>query len=187
MRTFLVTGGAGFIGSHIAEALVQRGRPRPRDRQPEHRAPGEPGADPRPDRVHPGRRRRCGLDGPCRRRSRLHLPRGGLGLGAAEHRGPAGLERRLRDRHGRRAGRRSACRRAAAWSTRAPAPSTATSPPAPSARPTCRRRSRPTVLPSWPGSTTAGPSPPPTAWKPCACGTSTSSGRGRTPTAPIRR
>jgi UDP-glucose 4-epimerase len=25
MRTFLVTGGAGFIGSHIAEALVQRG------------------------------------------------------------------------------------------------------------------------------------------------------------------
>ena len=25
MRTFLVTGGAGFIGSHIAEALVKRG------------------------------------------------------------------------------------------------------------------------------------------------------------------
>src|SRR3990172_4380515 len=25
MRTFLVTGGAGFIGSHIAEALVERG------------------------------------------------------------------------------------------------------------------------------------------------------------------
>src|SRR5712675_2295653 len=25
MRTFLVTGGAGFIGSHIAEALVARG------------------------------------------------------------------------------------------------------------------------------------------------------------------
>ncbi len=25
MRTFLVTGGAGFIGSHIAEALVRRG------------------------------------------------------------------------------------------------------------------------------------------------------------------
>src|SRR5437867_3773263 len=25
MRTFLVTGGAGFIGSHIAQALVQRG------------------------------------------------------------------------------------------------------------------------------------------------------------------
>ena len=25
MRTFLVTGGAGFIGSHIAEALVGRG------------------------------------------------------------------------------------------------------------------------------------------------------------------
>ena len=25
MRTFLVTGGAGFIGSHIVEALVRRG------------------------------------------------------------------------------------------------------------------------------------------------------------------
>ena len=25
MRTFLVTGGAGFIGSHIAEALLRRG------------------------------------------------------------------------------------------------------------------------------------------------------------------
>ena len=25
MRTFLVTGGAGFIGSHIAETLVERG------------------------------------------------------------------------------------------------------------------------------------------------------------------
>ena len=25
MRQFLVTGGAGFIGSHIAEALVRRG------------------------------------------------------------------------------------------------------------------------------------------------------------------
>ena len=25
MRTFLVTGGAGFIGSHIATALVERG------------------------------------------------------------------------------------------------------------------------------------------------------------------
>ena len=24
MRTYLVTGGAGFIGSHIAEALVER-------------------------------------------------------------------------------------------------------------------------------------------------------------------
>ncbi len=25
MRTFLVTGGAGFIGSHVAETLVRRG------------------------------------------------------------------------------------------------------------------------------------------------------------------
>ena len=25
MRSFLVTGGAGFIGSHIAETLVRRG------------------------------------------------------------------------------------------------------------------------------------------------------------------
>ena len=25
MRTYLVTGGAGFIGSHITEALVHRG------------------------------------------------------------------------------------------------------------------------------------------------------------------
>ena len=58
MRTFLVTGGAGFIGSHIAETLVRRGdRVRVLDNL-SHRPPLEPGRLPRPDRVHRGRRDR---------------------------------------------------------------------------------------------------------------------------------
>ena len=57
MCTFLVTGGAGFIGSHIAATLVERGdRVRVLDNFTPAR--GEHGRVPRPDRVHQGGRYR---------------------------------------------------------------------------------------------------------------------------------
>ena len=42
MASYLVTGGAGFIGSHLAEELVRRGQQRPRRRQPDHRQAAQP-------------------------------------------------------------------------------------------------------------------------------------------------
>ena len=45
MRTYLVTGGAGFIGSHIAEALVAARRPGASARQSVYRPLEQSGFD----------------------------------------------------------------------------------------------------------------------------------------------
>ena len=112
-RLFLVTGGAGFIGSHIVEALVARGD---RVRVLDNLCTGKrANLAPFGDRVEfiegdlVDRRRRCRPR--CGRR--LRLPPSGAGLGAAERREAARHARRLRDRHGERARRGPPRRRAA--------------------------------------------------------------------------
>ena len=47
MAHYLVTGGAGFIGSHLAEELVRRGTPGPRRRFPDHRQAQQSRSHPR--------------------------------------------------------------------------------------------------------------------------------------------
>ena len=163
MRTFLVTGGAGFIGSHIAEALVARGdRVRVLDNLSTGHLSNLDGFRERIEFIE-GDLIDARLVAEAVAGRRLRLPRGGAGLGAAERRAAAGYPRRLRDRHGDAAGRRPAGRRAARGlrrlqqRLRRPADQLA------SARPTCPPRSRPTPPPSWPASTTARRSRPPTA------------------------
>ncbi len=83
MRTFLVTGGAGFIGSHIAETLAARGdRVRVLDNLSTGRLSNLAGFQ---DRIEFLRgdildAAAVAAGGP---RRRLHLPRGGPGLRAA--------------------------------------------------------------------------------------------------------
>ena len=100
MRTILVTGGAGFIGSHIAAALVARGdRVRVLDNLSTGFTANMAGLY-RPHRVHRGRSARRKGRRQGRRRRRLHLPRGGAGLGSPQRGQSAGFARPLRDGHG---------------------------------------------------------------------------------------
>ena len=179
MRTFLVTGGAGFIGSHIAEGAGNSRRQGARARQSVHRPPGNLKHLEKQDRVHRGRRHRPGRRGRGRQRRRLRLPRGGAGLGAAQRRAAAGHECRLRDRHADGARRRRARRACGGWSMPPRAAPTATSPLRRSAKPICPPRFRPTAPPSWPASCTARRFRPRMASRPCPFATSTSSDRGR--------
>ena len=147
---YLVTGGAGFIGSHIATALVERGDTvRVLDNLCTRHA-GQPGAHRRQGRVRRGRRarRQAGREGGRGRRRRVSP--GGAGLGAAEPREAARHARRLRHRHAATCSTRPAAAACGASCTPAPAAPTATSRSCRSARATCPRRCRPTRRPSWP-------------------------------------
>ncbi len=114
MRTFLVTGGAGFIGSHIAEALVSAAtgcacstifRPAIAANLA-HLAKDIEFIE--GDIIDAGHVAGRGQG------SRLHLSRSGVGLGAAQRRRADGHPRGLRDRYAQRAERSAAVRRAAA-------------------------------------------------------------------------
>ncbi len=123
----LVTGGAGFIGSHLADALVERGA---RVRVLDNLATGladEPRAiSPAAIELLEGDLRELGgLPGRLPER-RLRFPPGGARLGAALDRRPGHQPGRQRRRHRQPAGRRPRRRGAAGWSTPAPRASTAT-------------------------------------------------------------
>ena len=180
MGTYLVTGGAGFIGSHIVSALVARGdRVRVLDNLM-HR----PSAERRRafkgdvefvegDLVNPRDVERA-LD---RRRGRVSP--GGIGFGAAQRGCAAGYERRVRDGHGHAA--RCGPANAACGESCLPAraASTATSPRRPSTRICCRCRCRRMRPRRSPANSTARRSPPRMAWKRSRSDTSTCSARGK--------
>ena len=128
MASYLVTGGAGFIGSHLAEELVRRGHTRPRRRQPHHRQAPQSRSHSR-RRVPRRRPRRPAVRAARRRRHGLRAAPGGDPVGAALGEGSDHVEPRQR----RRA--RSTC-----WSPRATPASSASSTPARRRRTATRRR-----------------------------------------------
>ena len=90
MRMFLVTGGAGFIGSHIAETLVGRGD---RVRVLDNLSTGYlSNLDRFRDRIEfiEGDVTDAETGGPSGRRRGLRLPRSRAGLGAGERRAAIG-------------------------------------------------------------------------------------------------
>ena len=115
MRTFLVTGGAGFIGSHIAEALVARGD---RVRVLDNLSHRPPSATSSTSRARSNSSRATSptptVVAKAVKGRRLRVSRGGAGLGAAQRRAAARHPRGLRHRHADRARRGPQGGRAAA-------------------------------------------------------------------------
>ena len=112
MAKYLVTGGAGFIGSHLSEELVASRPHGARRRQPDHRQTQQ-------SRSRAGRRvprrgsRRRGLRPPRRRRHGVRAAPGRDSVGAALGQGSDHLEPRQRRRDAERARRRARRRRQA--------------------------------------------------------------------------
>ena len=106
MAHYLVTGGAGFIGSHLAEELVKRGhRVRVADALVTGKRSNLDSSHRR--RVPRGRSRRLGVRAPGGGRRRLRAASGGHTLGAAVGRRSAHLASCERRGHAERAGRRA--------------------------------------------------------------------------------
>ena len=148
-----MTGGAGFIGSHLAEELVRRGE---RVRVVDSLITGKRAnlAHLAGGRVPRGRPRRPRRRAARRRGHGLRAPPGGDPVGAAVGHRPDHLEPRQHRRHAQRAGRGPRCGRHGASSTPGRRRPTATRPRCRSTR-TCRRvRCRPTPCrSSWASST----------------------------------
>ena len=181
---YLVTGGAGFIGSHIAHRLVREGRPVRVLDSFSGRQACQPGRHPRRYRPDRGRypRRRYRSAGRAGRRS--GLPRGRRALRTEVHRRSRYDDGRERHGHAEllMAARDAGCRRFVLAST---APSMVTRPSRPRSSRCRRRRCRRTRSRSSPVSSCARSLPAPTASRRSPCGTLTSSVPARTPIPPM--
>ncbi len=177
---YLVTGGAGFIGSHLAEELVRRGHP---VRVADNFSTGkraQPGArarrrDPRGRPGRPGRGR------PRRRWLRVRPAPGRHPLGAALGEGSRHLEPRQHRRDAQRARGRARRRRPPPRLRRLVVGLRRHADAAQARGHAARIRSRPTPCRSWWARSTGGCSRASTASRRSPSATSTCSGRGRTP------
>ena len=102
MAHYLVTGGAGFIGSHLSEEMARRGHHVRVADQPDHREPEQPGSHSR-RRVHGRGPRRPGVCAAGRRRVRLRAASGRDSVRAAFGQGSHHVEPRQRGRDTQRA------------------------------------------------------------------------------------
>ena len=156
----LVTGGAGFIGSNLVDALVARGDDVARARRPLHRARARTsrraGRGRRAARGRPARRARAST-GRGERRARCGLPPGRPDRRPRVRRRPGARRRDQRRRDRSTCSRPRAGRAWRAWSTPPPAArSTATPTEYRRRRTRRRRRCRPTARASTPPRATAG-------------------------------
>ena len=183
MALYVVTGGAGFIGSHLVEDAARPRRARPRRRQPDHR--------PRAERRSIGRRVRRRATWPIS----TFASDGVAGADYVLHQAaipsvprsvqdPITLEPRQHRRDAERA-RRGARRQGEARRLRRVLVGLRQRRRAAEARGHGRpRRCRPTPCRSWWASSTCRCSPRSTGSRRCRSATSTSSVRGRIPSSP---